>query len=200
MHLRTASPIAVAVVIALTACSPAPEAPAVEARVPTSRPAARPAPPVAEAIEPCSLLTDAELRAVLPAAGPGTPDMADSHAGIQGCQWTTPAGRVWIQVYAGGPSTPELEVRTIATGMFDPAAQKALETMRIESLPAGGKGAYAFVEAVNAKHSVVTANALLAQAGRGNVVVLFAPELAARDRKDALEALGMLGARIGARL
>lgn len=202
MRTRETSPIALALGVALlAACSRTPEAPVTEtAPASAATPAATSTPPPAKAIDPCSLLTDAELRSVLPGAGPATPDMADAHAGIRGCQWTTPAGRVWIQVYPSGPSAPELELRTIATGMFDPAAPKALDRMRIEGLPAGGKGAYAFVESADAERGVVSANAVLAQAGAGNIVVLFAPELAALDRKDALKALGTLGAHIGGRL
>ena len=203
MRLRPAFLIALALTGALlAACSKPAEGPAVEASKPAAAKAnaTRLAPPVAEALEPCSLLTDAELRAVLPAAGPGTPDNADAHAGIRGCQWKTSEGRVWIQVYPAGPSSPELEIRTIAVGMFDPKLPKALDGMRVESVPAGGTDAYAFVEAVDAKRGVVARNAVLTQAGRGNIVVLFAPELATLDRKDALAALGRLGATIGARL
>lgn len=201
MRLRPAFPIALALTSALlAACSRPPEAPAVETAAPSARTKARTPPPVAEAIEPCSLLTDAELRAVLPAAGPGAPDTADAHAGIQGCQWKTPAGRVWIQVYPGGPSVPDLEIRTIATGMFDPTKPEALTSMRIESLPKLGKGAFAYAEPVDAKRGVVAPNAVLVQSGRGNIVVLFAPELVAQGRKDALTALGRLGANIKTRL
>ena len=164
----------------------------------TAKVAGNPAPMTITA--PCNLLTDADIRAVVPGASNGKVDAGDADHGIYSCTWDTPGGRVWLQAYRSGPASVGTNIRGLAAGLFDPKETVPLDKVRIEILPKIGDGAMAFVEKADSAKGIRTSNAVLVTRHGKYMATLFAPELALGDRATALHGLETLGTQLANRL
>lgn len=150
---------------------------------------------------PCSLLTDAEVREVVPSASSGKPDPSDAAAGIYSCVWNTATGRVWLQAYRSGPSTVDAEIHGLASGLVDPSTKQVGDQVRIQDVAKVGDRAMAFVEKIDPARGVLSSNAVLVTQRGQYTATLFAPELAlGGDREAALRGLQTLGAHLASRL
>lgn len=151
-------------------------------------------------VTPCSLLTDAEVREVVPAASSGRPDSADAAAGIYSCVWATPTGRISLQAYRAGPSTVDAEIHGLASGLVDPSSKQSRDNVRLETVDKVGDHAMAFVEKADPSSGILSSNAVLVTRRGKYMVTLFVPDLSLGDRESALRGLETLGGHLASRL
>ncbi len=145
---------------------------------------------------PCGLLTDAEVRKAVPAAGAGKVDRRNEKHGILYCRWEAPGHTFYVMV-SRDAGTLEEEMQGFAEGFVD-ARQKS--PVRYEPLK-GVKGrALAVVEKADAHRGMLT-NASFAgvQVGK-RVIILASNRLASQDRVVALAALADLAKAASNRL
>ena len=166
-----------------------------------------PAPGTGAILDPCTLLTAADLQQAFPGAGAGKLDRGQEKQGLLKCVWSYPAG----SKYAGGSlfvftsddmtETPREEAAdTWALTFLDPLREDAAKHVRYETLTGVGDQAVAVVEREDkAKGFAINAAILVVRRGKQQVAVL-SPDLARRERAEALRILGELGKAIARRL
>lgn len=145
--------------------------------------------PAQARVEPCSLLTQAEVTAALPAAQAGRQERSDEPYGIRTCIWSTPEGELNLQVFDAGPGSVENEIRGLSFGLVDIRSKKAATAVRLEAIPGVGDQTIALVEKEDLERGIRKGNALIVSQVGTRLVVLRAAELADSDRKRALATL-----------
>jgi hypothetical protein len=143
-------------------------------------------------LDPCKLLTDAEVRAVFPGATTGVRNRTVDEYGIVSCEWKHPGGRFAIQAFTSSEA-PESEARGFAAGFLDPTKNGLQQKLRVERI-AAGDGGVAIIERADATTGVLN-DAALAIVKRGALLLMLqSSALAQRPRAEAVKAMGTLAA------
>lgn len=154
----------------------------------------------APAVDPCKLLTDAEVRKAFPDAKAGKVDHSLEEHGIISCLWDHPGGRFAVQVYKGTQGTIENEIRGMSLMFLDPLKPGAEQNVRYEIVKDVGDEARAIVETADEKKGFLTDSAILVAQRKGLQLTLMSTQLAKRDRSSALKVLEDLGRAAAKRL
>ena len=158
-------------------------------------------------LDPCTLLTATDLQQVFPGTGAGKLDRSQEKTGLLKCTWAYPAGSRYtagtLFVFTSDEvtETPREEAAdTWALTFLDPLRDDAAKHVRYETLTGVGDQAVAVVEREDkAKGFSTNAAILVVRRGKQQVSVL-SPDLARRERAEALQLLGELGKAIARRL
>lgn len=145
--------------------------------------------------DPCSLL-DADALSAFPGVLNGRRQHSDEAYGISTCAWNTEAGVVTLQTYGAGPGALVSELRAAALEIVDLKRPNAMAAVRLEPFQGIGDQAGGFTESVDAGRGVRRAGALVMVQKGQRLAVLRAPELARKDRKQALATLRILATRL----
>ena len=154
----------------------------------------------APAVDPCKLLTDAEVRKAFPDAKAGKVDHSLEEHGIISCLWDHPGGRFAVQVYRGTQGTIENEIRGMSLMFLDPLKPGAEQNVRYEIVKEVGDEARAIVETADEKKGFLTDSAILVAQRKSLQLTLMSTQLAKRDRSGALKVLEDLGRAAAKRL
>jgi hypothetical protein len=149
---------------------------------------------------PCTLLRDGEVAKVLEGVGPGTRERSREEYGIAACVWSGKPGRVLAQVWTATGSSAEDEIRGLAAGVVDPFNAAAANNLRLEKLVGVGDEAFAIIESHDAQRGILGEMSLLVARKGEHVLVIYADDLARRERPAALAALQSLGRSAADRL
>jgi hypothetical protein len=154
----------------------------------------------AQGTDPCALLTEAEVQRVFPGSKAGRLDRTLEKSGILRCRWDSPTG--WLMIIGGadGPDSPKDEAETWAYGLVDPVHGNVQRSVRFEFLPGIGDQAIAFVERRDQGRGILQDGAALVVRRGHRQVSVMAPDLARRERAEALRILGELGKALARRL
>jgi hypothetical protein len=203
-------PLAIAVFAAgLAACQPAgPDAAsagtdtsraAAELKADISTAMARPA--GAGSADPvCRLLTDAEVRAVFPGAGAGTPEHSREQYGIGACVWSGDFGRFVLQTWKAKGRSAEDEARGLVIGFVDPLSRDSDANVRYEPVSGLDGQAWAVLETQDPSRGILSDIAMLSTVKNDQALVMLSDDLARRDRSDALSKLRSLAQSASSRL
>ncbi len=154
----------------------------------------------APAMDPCKLLTDAEVRKAFPDAKAGKVDHSLKEYGTISCLWDHPGGRFSVQVYKGEQGTIETEIRGMSLMFLDPLKAGAQPYVRYEIIKDVGDQARAIVETADDRKGFLTDSAILVAQRKGLQLTLMSTQLAKRDRTSALKVLEDLGRTAAKRL
>lgn len=154
----------------------------------------------APVVDPCKLLTDAEVRKAFPDAKAGTVDHSLEEYGSISCLWDHPGGRFAVQVYKGTQGTIENEIRGMSLMFLDPLKPGAEQNVRYEIVKDVGDEARAIVETADEKKGFLTDSAILVAQRKSLQLTLMSTQLAKRDRSSALKILEDLGRAAAKRL
>jgi hypothetical protein len=156
---------------------------------------------LAQATDPCALLSAAEVQQAFPGSKPGRMNRALEKNGILSCEWVQPTGRMVLISGADDESdTPVDEAKTMMMAFVDPLRADAQRNVRIEKLPGVGDEAVAVVEREDKAKGITQNGALLVVRRGKRQIVVLTNELARRERADALKVLSDLGKAIAKRL
>jgi hypothetical protein len=158
-------------------------------------------------LDPCTLLTAADLQQAFPGAGAGKLDRSLEKDGLVKCIWSYPggsqysAGSLFVFTSDEITETPREEAEdTWALTFLDPLRSDAAKHVRYETLTGVGDQAVAVVEREDkAKGFSAPAAILVVRRGKQQVAILSS-DLARRERAEALRILGELGKAIARRL
>jgi hypothetical protein len=161
----------------------------------------------AQTLDPCALLTTAEMQQAFPGTKPGKPGRPDrtlEKAGIRRCEWTHSTGSVVLVTGSdSAEDTPEDEATTLMMAFVDPLRLDAERHVRIETLPGVDDKAVAILERQDQAKGITRNGALLVvRRGKRQVSLLAMPpgDLVRRERADALKVLADLGRAIAKRM
>ncbi len=144
--------------------------------------------------DPCSLLTDAEVRKAFPGAAAGKREHGLDEHGIRTCLWDTPTDRFVVQTFAAKSGSVEDELRGRMLGSLDPLMVGAADQVRYETIEGIGDQTMLVVEKADPQRGILADTAVLVTQHRGRKAVLFTgSSLAGGDRASALEVLETLG-------
>jgi hypothetical protein len=146
--------------------------------------------------DPCRLLTQVEMAAVMPGAKAGQPERSREKYGISACVWEWNGGSFALQKLPGKHGAAS-EIRGLVSGYTDPLAH---HSVRYEAMPGVGDAAQAVVEPVDAARGVIPDMAMLVTHRGGHVLALQCAALARGDRTAALKTLATLGRTAATRL
>lgn len=151
--------------------------------------------------DPCTLLTDGEVRTYFPKASAAQRERTREKYGIVACLWDHPAGRLGAQVTLGAkPGSSAEEARGISVGFVDPFKLGAGKSIRYEKITGVGDEAVAVVEKSDEKQGIVSDVAYLYTQRGDRQLMIMATDLARGDRATALKTLQELGRAAAARL
>jgi hypothetical protein len=151
-------------------------------------------------IDPCALLAIDEVRQVLPGTKPGRIERGLEKQGILRCSWESPDGRLFLIASREAEDSAKDEARSWVQAFVDPLRLDAEKRVRFDVIPGIGDEAIAVVERRDTANGI-TQDAALISIKRGTwSVSLLAPQLARRERADALRVLTELGKGIARRL
>lgn len=152
-------------------------------------------------VDPCSLLTGAEVRQYFPKAKAPVRERDREKYGITACIWDHPAGRLVLQLTLGAePGSSNDEAQGLVLGFVDPLKPGVREQVRIEKIDGVGSEAAAVVEKADEKRGILSDAAYL-YTQRGDVQLLVAAvDLARGDRSAALNTLREIGRIAAGRL
>lgn len=175
-----------------------------EAPTSTSQPAVAPT-AVAQAgkgdiSNPCTLVSDAQVRKVFAQAKPGQLDRNLEKHGIVTCVWGHPGGTFYVQYSNHELASWADESRGMVDGAIDPMRPSAKQAVRFEPLSGVGDRAMAIVERKDEARGILNDVAqVVVQVGQRQVR-LFSSQLSQRDRAEALKALEELARAAANRL
>ncbi len=153
------------------------------------------------AVDPCGLLTNAEVRDVFKGAAAGERDRSVDKYGILSCVWDIPSDRLIVQTFAAKPGAVADELRSRVQGSIDPMLIGAADRIRYQSIAGIGDQAMMVVEKANPELGILADMALLATQRGDRMAILFTgTSLVSGDRDSALKALETLGSDIAQRL
>lgn len=147
----------------------------------------------------CALLTTAEVQQAFPGSKAGRPDRALEKQGIFRCRWEHEGGHLLI---VGGDEvvdSPRDEAETWALAIADPVRGDT-SRVRWEVLKGVGDDAVAVVERPDASKGLTQHGAFVVVRRGKQQVSLLAPNLARRDRAEALAVLTTLGKAVASRM
>lgn len=152
-------------------------------------------------VDPCSLLTTADVHQVYPKASAGERERTREKYGIVACVWNHPAGKLVTQVTLGATRGSSAdEAKGLAIGFVDPLKPGAEKALRTETLPGIGDEAVAVVEKEDSARGILAPAAYLYTQRGDRQLAIFAVDLANGDRTAALDTLGRLGRLAAGRL
>jgi hypothetical protein len=151
-------------------------------------------------IDPCTLLAVDEVRQAFPGSKPGSIERGLEKQGILRCSWESPAGLLFLIASREPEDSTKDEARTWAQAAVDPLRPDAERRVRFDVMPGIGDGAIAVVERRDTANGIVEDAALIVIRRGTWLVTLLAPQLARRERADALRALSELGKGVARRL
>jgi hypothetical protein len=151
-------------------------------------------------VDPCALLTIDEVRQALSGSKPGTIDRGLEKQGILRCSWETPAGRLFLIASREPEDSAKDEARTFAQAAVDPLRADAERRLRFDVMPGIGDEAIAVVERRDTANGIMQDAALIVIRRGTWQVSLLLPQLARRERADALRVLTELGKGVARRL
>jgi hypothetical protein len=151
-------------------------------------------------IDPCKLLTDAEVHKVFPDAKAGKIDHSLEEHGIISCIWDHTGDRFSVQAYKGEQGTIDNKIRGMSLMFLDPLKSGADRGVRYETVKDVGDQARAIVETADQNKGFLTDSAMLVTQRKGVQLTLISTQLANRDRSAALKALEELGRAAAKRL
>lgn len=159
------------------------------------------APPASAAnTDPCTLLTDREVRKVFANAKAGQLDRSKEKYGIVTCVWDHPGGTFFVQQSSHELGSWANESRGMIDGFIDPLRREARKAVRFEPLAGVGDRAMAVVERKDEARGILNDVAQLVVQVGPRQVRLFSSQLPQRERPDALAALQTLGRAAAGRL
>lgn len=144
--------------------------------------------------DPCTIVPLADIQKVFPGAKAERSKRLEQY-GITECGWKNAGGQVVLLVqesYNSGKSAREDAVG-MAQGFVDPLDRRSLKNVRIETFPALGVDAAAFVETADKARGILGDGALLELRKGEHNISLGSAELPRRDRAAALKAFEELG-------
>ena len=151
-------------------------------------------------VDPCALLTVAEVQQALPGSKPGSIERGLEKEGILRCSWRSPDGLLFLIASQEPEDSVKDEARSWVQAFVDPLRADAEGRVRFDVMPGIADQAVAVVERQD-KANGIAQDAALIVVRRGTwQVSLLAPPLARRERPDALRALGELGKAVARRL
>ena len=152
-------------------------------------------------VDPCTLMTDAEVRKFFPQAKVGQRERAREKYGLTACFWDHPGGRLALQLSLGAtPGSSMEEAQGIAQGFVDPLKRSARKEVRYETIDGVGSEAVAVVEKADENRGILS-NAAYLYTQRGDVqLMIMAVDLARGDRAGALKVLRDIGTIAARRL
>ncbi len=148
----------------------------------------------------CRLLTDAEVRAVFPSAGSGTPEHTREQYGIGACVWSGEFGRFVLQTWQAKGRSAEDEARGLVIGFVDPMSRDSDAQVRYEPISGLPGPAVAVLETQDPAHGILSDIALFATVKNDQALVMLSDDLAHRERGDALKKLRALAQAASSRL
>jgi hypothetical protein len=151
-------------------------------------------------IDPCALLAVDEVRQAFPGSKPGSIVRGLEKQGILRCSWESPAGLLFLVASREPEDSTKDEARTWAQAAVDPLRPDAERRVRFEVMPGVGDEAIAVVERRDTANGIMQDAALIVIRRGTWLVTLLAPQLARRERADALRALSELGKGVARRL
>lgn len=151
-------------------------------------------------LDPCALLTVAEVRQAFPGSKPGSIERGLEKQGILRCSWESPAGRLFLIASEEAEDSVRDEAATWAESALDPLQMDAKRHLRFEAVAGVGDKAIAVVERQDRAKSILQDAALIVVRRGKWEVSLLAPQLARRERPDALRLLTDLGKSVAGRL
>lgn len=149
---------------------------------------------------PCHLLTDAEVRSVLPQAASGKRNTESLQYGLDRCAWETRTGRIGIEVSKVEASAFESELRSELQGFVDPRIQGALDKIVFQSVPGIGDHTIAVREKADAQRGILTDIALIAVQRGHRMAVLTVQDSSRNAALPTLDSLKDLARPMAARL
>jgi hypothetical protein len=152
-------------------------------------------------VDPCTLLTIAEVQQAFPGSKAGELDRSQEKDGIVKCVWRGSAGVLFVFTGDEITETPRAEAEsTWALTFLDPLRNDAGKHVRYETLTGVGDQAVAVVEREDkVKGFLQPAAILVVRRGKQQVAILSS-DLARRERAEALRILGELGKAIAKRV
>jgi hypothetical protein len=151
-------------------------------------------------VDPCAMLAIGEVRQAFPDSKPGNIERGLEKQGILRCSWESSTGRLFLIASQEPEDELKDEARTWAEAAVDPLRPGAARRMRYEVMPGIGDEAIAVVERRDTANGILEDTALIAVRRGPWLVSLLAPQLARRERADALRMLGELGKATARRL
>ena len=151
--------------------------------------------------DPCTIVSLADVQKVFPGAKPERSKRLEEY-GITECGWKSANGQVVLGVqesYNSGKSARE-DALGMAQGFTNPLDQRSLKNVRIETFPALGVDAAAFVETADKGRGILGDGALMELRRGQHNISLGSAELPRRERAAALKAFEELGRAAAKRL
>jgi hypothetical protein len=144
-------------------------------------------------LDPCKLLTDAEVRKYFPDAKAAVPDHSLDKEGFLRCRWQFPGGNVGIQIWNGDEGSIDDDLRGLSDGFTDPLKPGAGQNVRIEIIQGIGDAAKAIVEKRDTSKGFLSDMAVLITQRKGIRLEVGGHVLLKYDRLAALKVLEELG-------
>jgi hypothetical protein len=151
-------------------------------------------------LNPCTLLTTADVQRVLPGVKPGELDRTQEKQGVLTCRWGTAGGGLTVVTGAEIVDSVKEEAEGWTLTFLDPLRSDAQKHVRYETLSGVGDGAVAVVERQDKAKGFAQDGAILVVRRGKHQVSLVSVDIARRERAEALRALGELGKTIAQRL
>jgi hypothetical protein len=145
--------------------------------------------------DPCQLLTDAEVRQVLPDAKSGQRERNDKNGDLSfvACKWSSPGGTLYVQIFNRKPNVSlETTIGLYTMNFITIPDFELARTVRLETVNNVGERALAAVEQADAQRHLQDGAVLVFDRGQRTIFIV-APQLARRGRAPALKALEELG-------
>jgi hypothetical protein len=144
---------------------------------------------------------DAQIdRQAFPGSKPGSIERGLEKQGILRCSWESPAGLLFLIASREPEDSTKDEARTWAQAAVDPLRPDAERRVRFDVMPGIGDEAIAVVERRDTANGIMQDAALIVIRRGTWLVTLLAPQLARRERADALRVLTELGKGVARRL
>lgn len=151
-------------------------------------------------IDPCALLAVDEVRQAFPGSKPGSIERGLEKQGILRCSWESPAGILFLIASREPEDSTKDEARTWVQAVVDPLRPDAERRVRFDAMSGIGDKAIAVVERRDTANGIMEDAALIVIRRGTWLVTLLAPQLARRERADALRVLTELGKGVARRL
>lgn len=155
---------------------------------------------IAQAHDPCSLLTTAEVQRAFPGTKAGRVDRSQEKSGVVTCTWDYPTGILSLVGDDGAEESVKEEARGWTDIFLDPLRPDAGRHVRYELLAGVGDEAIAIVEPEDKSKGFMQNGAILVVRRGKKQVAVMSSTLTRRERAEALQVLTELGKAIATRL
>jgi hypothetical protein len=149
--------------------------------------------------DPCTLITDGDVRQQFPGAASGKRDSRLDQYGIASCTWNSPTNTFIVQLFKAKGSAED-ELRSRISGNVDPMKPGAGAKIRYETIGGVGDEAKLAVEKADAQDGILADSAVLVARRGERMAVLFTSALVEGERASTAKALEALAQRAARRL